>query len=144
MPKLVRRPDKTIPFEDDCSKLKFNDAPENEHLLCMGETNELLRIILNNPKRPKTYPAILMKTFEYSKTFNPFTSHTQLADARRILSKYQLDAFEIPLLLNFLPVKVVETKGLIPSLTRLSDDQIHAICEDIKNIRGYINLLNDE
>ncbi|CAG8497996.1 6822_t:CDS:2 [Diversispora eburnea] len=131
MPKLVHKPDKTIPLEED-------DSPENEHLLSMGETNELLRIVLNNSKRPKKYPSILMKTFEYSKTFNPFTSHTQLTDARRILSKYQLDAFEIPLLLNFLPVKVAETKGLIPSLTRLSDDQIQAICEDIKNIRGYI------
>ncbi|RIB05191.1 hypothetical protein C2G38_620615 [Gigaspora rosea] len=63
----------------------------------------------------------------------------QLNDARRTLSKYNLHQFELPLLLNLLPTSIDEAKTLVPSLTlHYSDNEIREICEDIREIKRYI------
>ncbi|CAG8601346.1 12756_t:CDS:2, partial [Dentiscutata erythropus] len=107
---------------------------ETQFALSISETNALLINVRNRLNPPKS-----TKTLEYVDQFTKMRDDGQLNDARRTLSKYNLHQFELPLLLNLLPSSIEEAKTLVPSLTlHYSDNEIRDICEDIREIKRYI------
>ncbi|KAK1350875.1 putative subunit Rpb4 of RNA polymerase II [Hamiltosporidium tvaerminnensis] len=87
-----------------------------------SETNEHLQ----NTRK------IFLSTYKYLETFSKIKRKTNMDDLRKSLIDYKINEAEIALLGSLIPHTVEDTKNLIPSLDRLSDETLHYVLDRIR------------
>ncbi|PRP83224.1 hypothetical protein PROFUN_09436 [Planoprotostelium fungivorum] len=143
--------------EEDASQLKFGSDFVDAQCLLNSEVSILLQQRQDSPPEDgldvdiepsatSQSHSVFTKTLNYAKRFGKYKNKTAAKEVRNLLTKKQLEQYEIASLANLTPQEAEEAKILIPSLTlaaegssepRFSDAELMDILNDLKN---YTNL----
>jgi len=81
---------------------------------------------------------VFIKTLGYVKTFSRYKNKTAVKEVRSLLTKRNLEEFEIASLANLCPESAEEAKSLIPTLgSKFTDDDLEMVLSDLRNYSSF-------
>ncbi|XP_059313852.1 DNA-directed RNA polymerase II subunit 4-like [Lycium ferocissimum] len=81
---------------------------------------------------------VFEKSLQYVKCFSQYKKRHSVRQAREILSRYQLDEFELCVVGNLCPETVEEGIATVPSIkNRLDEESIQEILTDLSLIKKF-------
>eukprot|EP01116_Phalansterium_solitarium_P013620 TRINITY_DN3101_c0_g1_i1.p2 TRINITY_DN3101_c0_g1~~TRINITY_DN3101_c0_g1_i1.p2 ORF type:complete len:135 (+),score=19.48 TRINITY_DN3101_c0_g1_i1:56-460(+) len=126
--------------EEDAAQLKL--GPDFQEAQCL--LNSEVAILLDmsqaahaEDESPADMSQVFLKTLNYVKQFNRYKSKTVAKEVRSLLGRKSLAEFEIASLANLCPETTEEAKALIPTLSKLSDDELEGILNDLKTYSNF-------
>lgn len=123
--------------EEDAAHLKlgpdFNEAQclLNSEVAILLETSQQAH---ETDEGEAELSNVFMKTLNYVKQFSRFKNKTAVKEVRNLLTKKNLEEFEIASLANLCPETPEEAKSLMPTLQpKFNDDDLEIILNDLRN-----------
>ncbi|EFA76313.1 RNA polymerase II core subunit [Heterostelium album PN500] len=129
-----------IQEEEDLSLLKFPKDLKNAKFLLNSEVAILLECRKEFATEGTEFPQTFHKTLAYAERFSRYKNKASIKQVRGVLSKQDLDEFEVACLANLCPENSDEAKSLIVSLKRFQDtqdDTLQAILDELSNLRKF-------
>jgi len=127
--------------EEDAAELKlgsdFNEAQclLNSEVAILLETSQQAHEADDSEAE---LSQVFIKTLNYVKTFSRYKNKTAVKEVRSLLTKKNLEEFEISSLANLCPDTAEEAKSLIPSLsTKFTDDELEQTLADLRNYSSF-------
>ena len=132
--------------ENDAATLQLGKDFEKEHALLNSEVLVLLQAhrkqkleVLNLPagETEKAFTPVFNKALAYCFVFSRYKTKEVVEEVRRNLDARGLCEFEMAQLANLCPESSEEAKSLIPSLSRLVDNDLQTIVDELASIRKF-------
>ncbi|KAH7101808.1 HRDC-like protein [Auriculariales sp. MPI-PUGE-AT-0066] len=129
-PRLGRR---THNEEEDAAVLKLGSEFNTAGCLLISE----VQILLEHKKDNAPDTAVYNKTLDYVRTFSKFSTQENAQQVRMTLQQAGLTQFETAQIANLVPVDVDEAKSVIPSLSKLEDDRLQELLDQVQSLRRF-------
>ncbi|KAI8904476.1 HRDC-like protein, partial [Gorgonomyces haynaldii] len=124
--------------EEDANNLLFGSEYQNTQCLLISEVQVVLQsTLLRKQTQNEPIPEILTKTLDYCTKFSKFSNKENVMQIRSLFSEQQLNQFEMAQLANFCCETSEEASTLVPSLSRMNEDQLQGLLNDLQNLRKY-------
>ncbi|ORX95239.1 DNA-directed RNA polymerase II subunit RPB4 [Basidiobolus meristosporus CBS 931.73] len=127
--------------EEDASQLKLGEEFQNAQCLFISEVKILLeaqRDAKVDEVGEKSLTSVFQKTMNYVQQFSRFTNRDTVREVRQLLSKQQLEQFEMAQIANLVCEDSDEAKALVPSLTaRKDDDGLQALLNEMLTLKKF-------
>eukprot|EP00043_Microstomoeca_roanoka_P027790 m.16021 g.16021 ORF g.16021 m.16021 type:complete len:131 (+) comp7971_c0_seq1:61-453(+) len=129
-------------MSEDANALHFNEDFEDPQTvpLLLSEVGKILEARqhfqrLEDPEG--SVAAEFTKTLEYVQRFGSSRSYEVNSALRNIVENKSLHKYEQVQLINLAPESVEEAKALIPSLTRIDDDILEDVVQQIMAFKSF-------
>eukprot|EP01113_Clastostelium_recurvatum_P034003 TRINITY_DN4560_c0_g1_i2.p1 TRINITY_DN4560_c0_g1~~TRINITY_DN4560_c0_g1_i2.p1 ORF type:complete len:142 (+),score=19.14 TRINITY_DN4560_c0_g1_i2:46-471(+) len=122
--------------EEDVAQLRLGDDFGAAQCLLSSEVQILLQHRKDREHGVDVSP-VFSKTLGYVDRFSRFKNKTALKQVRGMLSRQGLAEYEAAAIGNLLPETAEEAKALIPSLQRMTDDDLQIILNDVTSYRRF-------
>eukprot|EP01112_Ceratiomyxa_fruticulosa_P008617 TRINITY_DN2231_c0_g1_i1.p1 TRINITY_DN2231_c0_g1~~TRINITY_DN2231_c0_g1_i1.p1 ORF type:complete len:140 (+),score=16.79 TRINITY_DN2231_c0_g1_i1:226-645(+) len=122
--------------EEDVSQLKLGPDFSKAQCLLNSEVAFLLQHRKDHEEGVQASP-VFSKTQAYVDRFNRFKNKIALTEVRAILGRNEFEQYEIAALGNLLPESSEEAKALIPSLSRMNDEDLESLLNDLTTYQRY-------
>jgi len=107
--------------------------------------NSEVEFLLQNKRDNKTadqindteLSSVFISTLNYATQFSRYKNRQAITQVRGIKTRRNLEEFEITALGNLCPETAEEAKALIPTLKKLTDDDLAATLNDLANLRNF-------
>ncbi|ORX82879.1 DNA-directed RNA polymerase II subunit RPB4 [Anaeromyces robustus] len=128
--------------EDDASKLKFGEEFQNTQCLFIAEVKVLMEVqkhnrLSENDMGESSLSEVFQKTMNYCNQFGKYQNHEAVKEMRKIFPVNEFKQFEVAQLVNLSCETAEEAKALIPSLSRIQDDRLQELLEEMHSLKVY-------
>jgi len=129
--------------EEDASELKLGRDFQEAQCLLNSEVAILLETSQQelgeeNEGKDAEMSSVFLKTMNYVKRFSRYKNKAAVKEVRSILTKKNLEEFEIASLSNLLPETEEEAKSLIPTLSfKFDDEELESVLTDLKSYASF-------
>lgn len=126
--------------ELDASTLELGEEFQTSHCLLTSEVLILLQThrhskLQQNPNQ--SFSTLFQKALAHAFMFSRYKSKEVVEEIRRTLMDSGLAEFEMAQLANLCPESSEEAKSLVPSLKKITDDDLQSILDDLSSIRKF-------